>query len=1372
MSAQTTPLVSICIASYNYDKYIGEAIESVFAQTYENWELIVVDDASTDNSVSIISELQQCHPDKVNFISSAKNRGVCQTFNEAYSKARGEFIAILGADDRMLPARLEIQVAFLQKHANVGVVCSDVNTIDSQGKDISFASVFSQPILNLRSQLLEGNFLNAPSAMFRTRILKEVGFLNPVLDYVQDFDHWLRILEHYDIERLPQRLTEYRVHGKNLSMRQAGNHAYAGRYETMTVIFNAIKRRDNLINVDVLTAKQIIEEKLFLANAAKKAEYKFLGTFKYSVNIVYGLVLDVLMLDVSHQQAHELLKTVYSAFGDMPRSQGKKPITDNELNLLEQDNKESRSLYQIAIDTHEQTGASLAKIVKNLLKTEASLITAQIKQERQEKGGIGLNNPVSSADRRNYFCANLVSDIVNRAESLVDYSEGKRIPKKMRDELYESLNILDEEQTLGQVDVVAQELKNQIRELLDNDRYQTWVRKHALREIDAEIIAEQMMLKWQIHPELHCILFFLPGDGALLADTIDSLASQLYSKWHLTVIAETESPDSIFEQVDNLHWIVLAQNESPYDVVNREIKNLNTQWTIFIEPGTQFEVHALAKIAEYSNLYPDWSFIYTDDDLIEPSGVRTTPRFKPDFNLDLLRSSPYIGSGWMRTPELLTLGGIRQFSGAENYDIALRWLDHYGEAVVGHIADVLIHYPKAGDRPFDASAGMVALEQHLARNKLNTSIQQGYIDNSYRIEYLHEEQPKVTVIIPTKDKLEYFQPCIESLLQKTTYPNFEVIVVDNQSTDLDTLAYYQTLTEQYSSDKLKICYYDKPFNFSAMNNLAAEKATGDYLLMLNNDTEIIQDEWLSRMMSYGQREDVGIVGARLVFPTSGKLQHAGVILGLGQIADHPYIGELGLADKGHMGRALLEQDFSVVTAAVLLIKKEIYHHVGGMDAEELAILFNDVDLCIKVRELGYKILWTPYATVVHHGSTSVRGKAEGPYSDINAEFNKKTRVRQEQRSMWERWLPQLAADPAYNKNLVLNNQSFSVDINGLQNWDVNIHTRLRCFGVPLSGGSGYYRITQPFNMLSQSGLAQCELGVHHIFLTEAARMKPDTYVFQNVVKNEEIDNIRLIGEYLPEIFKVYSLDDLLHDLPENSSQYRPLKASYRDMKSRIRKVLKYCDRLIVSTQPLADLCLDMIKDIRVIPNRLEGKVWSILTSKRQQGDKPRVGWAGAQQHYGDLEIIFDVVKETADKVDWIFMGMCPDEIMPFVKEYHEFTSIENYPEKLASLNLDLAVAPLEQHPFNEAKSNLRILEYGILGWPVICTDILPYQSYEAPVIRVPNDKQAWIDTISKAVSSTKKLQNSGDNLRQWVLDNFIIEDHSQEWKDALTAGDT
>jgi hypothetical protein len=325
-------------------------------------------------------------------------------------------------------------------------------------------------------------------------------------------------------------------------------------------------------------------------------------------------------------------------------------------------------------------------------------------------------------------------------------------------------------------------------------------------------------------------------------------------------------------------------------------------------------------------------------------------------------------------------------------------------------------------------------------------------------------------------------------------------------------------------------------------------------------------------------------------------------------------------------------------------------------------------------------------------------------------------------------------------------------------------------GTPLSGGAGEYRMISPFRALSRAGLAQCDVvQAGQMFKTrimqpvEIERAKPDTLVVHAAIDDKQIEALGLYKQWNPEVFRVFTLDDLLGQIPKQNSFYR---FAFKDAKPRLRKALALCDRALVTTEPLAELCRPMIGDVRVVPNRLERAVWGGVRPLRRQGHRPRVGWAGAQQHAGDLALIAEVVKATAQEVDWVFLGMCPDELRPYVAEFHDFVlSFYEYPAKLASLNLDLAVAPLEIHPFNEAKSNLRLLEYGIMGWPVVCTDIYPYQN--APVKRVANQPQAWISAIRERVHDLDAAEREGDQLKAWVLQNFMLEDHLDEWMRAL-----
>lgn len=884
--------------------------------------------------------------------------------------------------------------------------------------------------------------------------------------------------------------------------------------------------------------------------------------------------------------------------------------------------------------------------------------------------------------------------------------------------------------------------------------YQQWRGAHALTESDGQILAERMLLKWRQRPSIHLLTIAQPGQEGRLADTLDSLGQQLYKGWGLTVLAHTEAPDALFDQLENLEWVRVEGDFSA--AIEQAILETGADWVALIEPGDRFEPHTLLSCGDYINLFRDWRLIYTDEDRIDGRGEYGDPRFKPDFNLDLLRSTPYMGAFCLvRGDALREVGGWRWLAEVGVYDLAFRILEQYGEKAIGHIADVLYHRLEENEARYDKGALEVqarqVLMEHLARSGIAATVKSGLLPMSFLVEYEHADTPLVSIIIPTKDKPEYIKPCLESLLEKTSYPNYEVIVVDNDTTDPEALAFLDKASEDA---RVRVLRYPHSYNFSTINNMAAREARGDYLVLLNNDTVVVQENWLDRMMAHGQRPEVGIVGARLVYP-DGRLQHAGVILGLSGVCDHVNIG-LSMKEPGYMARAQQVQNFEAVTAACLLIRKSVYMEVGGLDEERFRVLFNDVDLCLKVREQGYNIVWTPYATLIHHGSVSVK-------ADVSQESRE--RAYRENIALLDRWLPRLAHDPAYNRNLSLRDRQCAIETEVYAHWDVHFNDRARVLGFPVDQfGCGQHRVIRPLSVLEQH--VQIQMGIMPDSKTgrlpgipELARMEPDILLLQSFVHNDQLQALELFKRYF-RARRVFTLDDLMTEIPSKS----PVK-TYADFGDRLRRALRFCDRLIVTTEPLRQAYGDFIDDIVVLPNYLERAAWEGLQPLRRQGTKPRVGWAGAQQHHGDLELMVEVVKATTKEVDWVFMGMCPDELKPYVAEERPAVPFARYPEALARLNLDLAVAPLEINRFNEAKSNLRILEYGAMGWPVVCTDIEPYKG--APVTRVPNETQAWIEAIRAHVHDLDAAEGEGDRLRQWVYRHWMLEDHLDEWMAAL-----
>lgn len=901
--------------------------------------------------------------------------------------------------------------------------------------------------------------------------------------------------------------------------------------------------------------------------------------------------------------------------------------------------------------------------------------------------------------------------------------------------------------------------------------YQEWAKRHTLQEIDAELMAERMLKRWTVQPRFLILMPCQAKELPLLHRTIESMQQQFYRNWCLIIISDAASPDPIFNQTEVLGWLQVESLDDEavlVETINQVVQTVPSDWLTVLPTGTTFEPNWMITTGDYINLHPKWAAIYTDDDQIDTRGQRHSPRMKPDFNLDYLRSMDYVGSScWFRTEHFLELKGFSAFPGALQYDFMLRLFDLCGRQVIGHLAEPLVHYLEDTPHPLAEHAARAALEDHLSRNRIAADIEPGYAPMTRHVVYRHQEQPFVSIIIPNRDNFGFLKPCVDSVFNKTDYQQFEVIVVDNESVDPDVLAYYEEMRQRHGA-RFSVVDYNHPFNFSAQCNLGVQAARGEYLLLLNNDTEIIQPAWLSRMMAFGQRPDVGIVGARLVYPEDGGIQHAGVIAGLGQLAGHPFQGA-SLDDPGYMNRLHVDQNFSAVTAACMLIRRSVYGEVGGMDAENLKALYNDIDLCFKANEAGYLTVWTPHVTVIHleHKSLDEENQKFGMSSAITS------RNIQSRDYMHSRWQGIIANDPAYNRNLTLAKGDFGIDPVLVADWDTNFHDRPRVLAFPPAGGVGEYRFYAPLKGLSHAARLQSTVvqtssyhQTRHLFIPELNRLNPDTVMRQVNFEPQELELLKFERQVRPDILHVYMMDDLITEMPRANPNYRHIP---RNARFRLRQLLAHADRLIVSTEPLVELAKDMVADVRLIPNCLRDDLWLHLSSQRRTTSRPRIGWAGAQQHGGDLAQIVDVVKETAEEVDWVFFGMCPEELRPYIKEFHNFeVGVEAYPAKLASLNLDLAVAPLEIHPFNEAKSNLRLLEYGILGLPVIATDILPYQTNGAPVKRVANETGAWLEAIRERVNDMDAAYREGDKLRNWVRSHYLISQNLDIWYSALT----
>lgn len=414
-------------------------------------------------------------------------------------------------------------------------------------------------------------------------------------------------------------------------------------------------------------------------------------------------------------------------------------------------------------------------------------------------------------------------------------------------------------------------------------------------------------------------------------------------------------------------------------------------------------------------------FIYTDENTFRQHPKDAyCPNFKPDFAPDMLRSQNYICHFTVFSRALLDKVGMFRscFDGSQDYDMVLR-LTEAAQTIV-HIPKVL-YYWRASDssvaadvgiKPYAIEAAKAALAEHLERVGLKGTVEDSRVPSTYRIRYQIEGEPLISIMIPNKDHVSDLKKCIESIFRLSTYKNYEIVIIENNSTEKATFDYYEQLRER---DNVQIVVWDGPFNYSVINNFGFEYTRGEYILLLNNDIEVITPDWLQEMLMFAQRKDVGAVGAMLYYPDD-TIQHAGVIVGVGGVAGHSH-KEFPRGDFGFMSRLCIAQNLSAVTGACMLVPRRVYSQVGGLD-ERYEVAFNDVDFCMRIRKAGYLIVFTPYAELYHYESKS-RG--------LEDTLEKQKRFQGEVLRFKKTWAAELeAGDPYYNPNLTLDAENFTV----------------------------------------------------------------------------------------------------------------------------------------------------------------------------------------------------------------------------------------------------------------------------------------------------------------------------------------------------------
>jgi glycosyltransferase involved in cell wall biosynthesis len=554
--------------------------------------------------------------------------------------------------------------------------------------------------------------------------------------------------------------------------------------------------------------------------------------------------------------------------------------------------------------------------------------------------------------------------------------------------------------------------------------YEHWVAAFDNATATDRIHLHRRMRRLQRHRLISVLLPVYNPDLELLEAAIDSVREQIYERWELCIADDASTMPEVhlfLERIarsDSRIKLILHKENRHISVCSNSALALATgEWCALLDQDDAFAENALAFVALEIAARADAGLIYSDEDKIDNHGARSNPFFKTDWNPQLFLGQNYINHlGVYRTSLLREIGGFREgYEGSQDYDLALRCLERLRPDQVRHIPRILYHWRMAegslaavpNAKPYAKEAARRAIADHLKRRGVKARVVPCPENpESHRVIYeVPDPAPLVSIIIPTRDNVALLERCIKSVHERTDYPRVEIIIVDNGSTETKTLEFLRALKEEKIARV--VCDADR-FNFSRLSNRGAAEATGAILAFMNDDVEADERGWLKEMVSQVARPEVGAVGARLWYP-NGTLQHGGVIVGLGGVAGVAYHG-IPRGHPGYFNRAWLQQNYSAVTAACMLVRKSIFEEAGRFDQVNLGISFNDVDFCLELRKRGLQIVWTPYANLIHRESSS-RGHPSTPAQQ--------QQFLCEATYMQQKWGAESLCDPFYTPNFSL-----------------------------------------------------------------------------------------------------------------------------------------------------------------------------------------------------------------------------------------------------------------------------------------------------------------------------------------------------------------
>ena len=949
LDSQNIPLVSVIIRNINRPT-LSDALDSVALQTYCNIEVVLVNAKGFKH----IDVGEWCGRFPIRMIDGSEQLNRSRAANVGLEAAQGKYLIFLDDDDWLTADHIENLVRAIESHPYIKVVYSGAACIDEN--NTRMPNTFGQPFDATR--LLAGNYIPIHTALFSKELINIGCKIDETLDVYEDWDFWIQASMFTDFLYVDKITAAYRINPHLGSAIHSDN-----KLTEATTLKIYQKWLPRLNNNQISNLMAAVRSNQARGNQLKEQEKQYCSQQQLLEHKKQQLLEHKQQIDELRELAKELERLV-----------------SEKDNLISNRNG---AIKEIMGSTSWKITQPMRWLVLHFRALHLSY--RKIRELATNHGG--------------FKALFLKIWVIARQEGLSSLI--KRFSRTFTP-YANKVNSAPYQQWIEKFDHISDELRARMHVLSENFTYK---------------------------PLISIIMPTYNSNIEWLTEAIESVRKQTYPRWELCIADDASTEEAVqkvlqqYEKLESRIKVVYRSQNGHISAASNSALQLATgEWIALLDHDDLLSEHALFWVVDALQHNPSIQFIYSDEDKIDGQGQRFDPYFKPDWNKQLFYSQNFICHlSVFRNDILKNISGFEiGLEGSQDHDLILRYLECIDFKKIHHISRILYHWRmhnkstafSSHTKPYAILSGEKALNNHFERQKISATAE--YVGFGYRIHYsLPSILPLVSLIIPTKNGFSLLSQCVDSILKKTTYENYEILIIDNGSDDKETLRYLQKLSDE--NDNISIIKDDRPFNYSALNNEAAKSANGEILGLLNNDLEVISPEWLSEMVSIALQPDTGAVGARLWYPND-TLQHGGVIIGLGGVAAHSH-KHLPRNEYGYFCRARLTQNFSAVTAACLVIRRFIFDEVGGLNESDLQIAFNDVDFCLRVQEAGYSNIWTPFAELYHHESAT-RGYENTP--------EKKERFSKEVKYMQMKWQTTIYHDPAYNPNLTLDREDFSL----------------------------------------------------------------------------------------------------------------------------------------------------------------------------------------------------------------------------------------------------------------------------------------------------------------------------------------------------------